>query len=197
MSLTGMFGLGIDDSLRGRQGRISVTHIEHGRRRCAIEGNVDGLGRITVMGDIRGDVGLSKTRHVRELRSRGVDLDRGAIEREGGAGLLERRAADRNAPILVGMVGGALRGGALRRGAWWRGADGSARRLVVRVDLAMHRHDEGRGSKVLLWCSGRRKVRVMNAKHVTSVSKNVFDSLEVDLFQGSNCYLSSPFFGNR
>ena len=192
-----MSGLGIDDSLRGRQGRISVTHIEHGRRRCAIEGNVDGLGRITVMGDIRGDVGLRKTRHVREIRSRGVDLDRGAIEREGGAGLLERRAADRNAPILVGIVGGALRGRALRRGAWWRGADGSARRLVVRVDLAMQRHDEGRGSKVLLWCSGRRKVRVMNAKHVTSVSKNVFDSLEVDLFQGSNCYLSSPFFGNR
>ena len=191
MSLTGMFGLGIDDSLRGRRGRISVTHIEHGRRRCAIEGNVDGLGRITVMGDIRGDVGLSKTRHVRELRSRGVDLDRGAIEREGGAGLLERRAADRNAPILVGIGGGAL-----RRGAWWRGADGSARRLVVRVDLAMHRHDEGRGSKVLLWCSGRRKVRVMNAKHVTSVSRNVFDSLELDLFKDHQLLPDFPLFGN-
>ena len=81
--------------------------------------------------------------------------------------------------------------------AWWRGADGSARRLVVRVDLAMHRHDEGRGSKGLLWCSGRRKVRVMNAKHVTSVSKNVYDSLELDLFNDQTATSVHLFFGNR
>ena len=170
-----MFGLGIDDSLRGRRGRISVTHIELRRQRIVTEGNVDVLGRPTAL---RGEVGLLHlTRSRRRSKPRdlvvvGLDTDRGAIDVERGAA-----SPGEGVGVLAGDVLDALSLGRARRGA-----DGSASSLVVRVGLAKERHDEGRGSKGLLWCSGRRKVRVMNAKHVTSVSRNVFYSLELDLF---------------